>query len=109
MAVEAKPPAHLSRQSKAWWRRVIEDYELAAWQLRTLQAAAEAFDRMAEARARIAADGLTVEDRFGQTRVHPLIAVERDSRTAYMRAMRELALEVDPPDEPRPPRVRGVK
>lgn len=102
----ASPPEHLSAASRDWFAMVTEEFALEPWQLRTLAAAAEAHDRMTEARIAIDADGPTITTRFGELRAHPLLAVERDSRTAYLRAVRELALDVGPPD-PRPRRSAG--
>ncbi len=106
-------PKHLSRATKAWWTDIVKSYDLEAWQLRTLLAACEAWDRGQEARKQIDADGLVQQDRFGQPKPHVLLAVERDCRIAYLRAVRELALEVDGPASApvsaRPPRIRAVK
>jgi P27 family predicted phage terminase small subunit len=107
------PPRHLSKESKAWWKAIVADFELADWQHRTLTSAAEAHDRMSEARELLAAEGIVLADRFGQSRAHPAVAIERDARTAYLRAVRELALEVDgpvsSPVSARPPRIRAVR
>jgi hypothetical protein len=70
-----------------------------------LRLACEALDRCEQARAAIARDGPFIEDRAGQPKAHPAIAVERDSRLAAMRAFRELSLDGQMPDEVRPPRV----
>lgn len=105
---DRKPPRHLSTASAAWYSAVVEAYELEDWQHRTLTVAAEAFDRLVQARGLVDAEGLTIEDRFGQSRAHPALAIERDSRIAYLRAVRELNLEVeDPSQPPRPPRRGG--
>jgi len=104
------PPTHLSKASKAWWKAITEDFRLESWQLRTLTAAAEAWDRCTQARELVAAEGITVEDRFGVAKVHPAVAIERDSRLSFLRCVRELALEVDDePAEVRPPRIRAMK
>lgn len=104
---DRKPPAHLSTSSREWFATVADAYDLEDWQYRTLTVAAEAHDRMVQARDLVTAEGITVEDRFGQSRVHPALAVERDSRIAYLRAVRELALEVEDPGDVRPPRRGG--
>jgi phage terminase small subunit len=107
---DPKPPKHLSRQSRAWWVEVAQNYDLEQHQYRTLTSAAEAFDRATQAREQVDADGLMVADRFGQQRLHPLLAVERDCRVGFLRALRELSLEVEGPEAApaRPPRIRAV-
>ena len=79
--------------------------------IRTLTLACEAWDRCAEARAILDRDGLTYADRWGAPRARPEVAVERDSRIAFARLLRELALDVAAPDESyRPPPItRGVR
>jgi hypothetical protein len=52
-------------------------------------------------------DGLTYTDRFGAPRARPEVAIERDSRIAFARLVRELALDVEAPPEPsRPPALK---
>lgn len=99
---EPTPPAHLSRAAKAIWRRIVADYELEEHHRAILGAALEARDRMYQARDAIDADGAYVEGRFGP-KAHPAIAVERDSRLAMIRALRELGLDLEAPASPRPP------
>jgi hypothetical protein len=38
---------------------------------------------------------MTVKDRFGVDRPHPLLATERDSRTAFLRSLTALGLDVE--------------
>lgn len=66
--------------------------------VRLLTAAGEAWDRMGQARAVIAKDGMTYSDRFGCPKARPEIGIERDSRIAYVRIQRELGLDVAPDD-----------
>lgn len=102
-----RPPDHLKPSTKRWFRRVLKEYQLEEHHERVLQLACEAWDRSEEARLRIAQDGAYLPDRFGQLKAHPAIDVERDSRIAFMRALRELDLDVDPPAaEARPPQLR---
>ena len=64
----------------------------------------EAFDRMREAQAAIAGYGLTFLDRYGQPRVNPAFAVERDSRAAMLRCFKDLDLEfIEDDTSQRPP------
>ena len=99
------PPEHLSAEATALWGEVLGDYELEAHHLRILQAACEALDRAAEARAAIERDGAYIEGRFGM-KAHPALAIERDSRTQLLRALRELGLDLETPTASKPPPSR---
>ena len=61
------PPEGLTAEAEEWWRRVVGDYRIedVAGRL-LLQTALECFDRMREAQRTIAADGVTLRDRFDQ-------------------------------------------
>ncbi len=98
-----KAPTHLSAEARKFWRDVVAQFEMQPYDLQLLGAACESLDRMREAQKTVAADGPYVDGRFG-LRAHPGLAVERDSRIALMRALRELALDIEPPPESRPPR-----
>lgn len=100
-------PEHLQPATREWFKRVCEDYELQDHHLRLLTLAAEAWDRGQEARAAVAQRGLTYEDRFKQPHARPEIAIERDARIGFARMLRELALDLEPPGESRPPRIGG--
>lgn len=103
-----EPPAHLSADSSAWWRSVVEDYGLEPHHLRLLQCACEAWDRMALAREAVAADGLTFKDSSGNLKANPAVAIERDARTLFARLVRELDLDADGAVErSRPPSLRS--
>lgn len=99
-------PKHLSEDVATWWRQVNREFELEPHHLRLLTLAAEAWDRCQQARFVIAQNGLTYEDRFGAPRARPEVAVERDSRLAFARLLRELDLDaVPPPEALRPPAI----
>jgi phage terminase small subunit len=93
-----------------WWRSLTRRYRFGPQHLRVLACAAEAWDRKEEARVMLANDGLTTTNREGDLRPHPAIAIERDSRLAFVRAVRELAVDDDlPAADTRPPRLKGYK
>ena len=69
------PPAHLGEPERAIWRHVFEDFS---------GTSRLAFER----------NGATVDGRDGQLRAHPLLAVERDSRAAWLQAVKLLGLEL---------------
>ena len=103
-----KPPSHLRPPTAKWWKEVVECYDLEGHHLRLLALAAEAFDRTQEAREAIQQDGLTIRTGDGSLKAHPCVAVERDSRLAFARLVRELDLDTEPPvSDRRPPALRS--
>ncbi|WP_394891108.1 hypothetical protein ACG873_07235 [Mesorhizobium sp. AaZ16] len=104
-----KPPAHLSPAARKFFRGVVEDYCLDEHHIKLLVLACEALDRGEQARKTLADSGVTFIDRFGCPRAHPCVAIERDSRLAYARLLRELCLDDDdgsPQETARPPALR---
>lgn len=99
------PPDHLTERAQKLWADTVDAFSLASHQLELLRRLCEASDRADEARELLAADGLTVVDRYGQVKPHPAVNIERDARLAEARLIRELALEPGEPETPRPPRV----
>jgi P27 family predicted phage terminase small subunit len=92
--IEVKAPAHLAKPTRAYWQSVVSANDLEPHRVRLLTLACEAWDRTVEARELIARDGMVVAGREGGMRPHPAIAIERDSRLAFVRIMRELGLRV---------------
>ena len=91
------PPKGLSAEAKRLWRLLLEEYAIEdAGGLAVLSTGLEAFDRMRLAQKAIAKDGMTVTDRFGQAKAHPLLTVERDSRAQWMAALKALNLDLEP-------------
>ncbi len=90
-------PKVLSTEARRWWRRLTTEFEIGDDAgLLLLQTALESFDRMRECQRSIAADGVTVLDRFRQRKPHPLLAAERDARSQMLLALKNLNLDVAP-------------
>ena len=105
-----KPPRHLLAPTRRWFAEVLEQYELEAHHLKLLTLAGESWDRCCQARTVIQDQGLTYLDRFDSPKARPEVAIERDSRLAFVRIIRELDLDVDPPAQAsRPPALRSVR
>jgi P27 family predicted phage terminase small subunit len=101
-----KPPKHLRAATRRWFAAVVADYDLQAHHVRLLTLACQAWDRAEQAREILDRDGLTFADKAGNPRARPEVAIERDSRLAFARLLRELALDVEAPDvESRPPAI----
>jgi P27 family predicted phage terminase small subunit len=101
-----RTPKHLSKEAKKIFKSLVNDYGIYDEAgLKILQAALEAYDRAQAARKTIDADGMTVTDKFGQVKPHPLLANERDSRAAFLAGIKALNLDLEPLNEApgRPP------
>ncbi len=107
MAIASKrgpsPPKHLSDESKALWRRLCGEFDFTDVDLQRLRCACESKDRMDAARETLDELGTVYLDRFQAPRARPEIAIERDSRLSYLRALRELGLDLEDIEAPRPP------
>src|SRR5262245_61160726 len=91
-----KAPAHLSKEAKSWWDKVVSAWELDDPSLLLLESALELFDRMREAQKAIRAKGLTVKDRFGQVKANPCCAVEIACKAAMVRTLKAIGLDLEP-------------
>ena len=103
-----KPPKHLAAATRRWWLHVVSSYELETHHVSLLTLAGEALDRADQARRALEKHGLTFTDRWDAPHSRPEVAIERDSRLAFARLLRELALDViEPGTENRAPIIRG--
>ena len=97
-------PKHLTKDTRKWVNYVIRNFDLRPHHELLLVLAGEALDRSIEARDAINRDGLMLIDRFDQSKLNPLVNVERDSRLAFCRILRELQLEdIEAPEAARIP------
>ena len=88
-----RPPAHLTRQAKRWWRSVLDAYDLEPHHLAILTAAAEALDRKEEARRVIVDDGIVVRLADGSSIPHPAVQVEDLAAMRFAHLIREIGLD----------------
>lgn len=88
-------PNHLSRAAKTWWRNVVEQFDCGPHELHLLTLAAEAWDRCTAARKAIEEHGLTYFDPRRGPRMRPEVIIERDSRAAFARLIKQLDLDDD--------------
>jgi len=90
-------PKHLSPEAKRIWKEILREYAIDdAAGLRILRTALEAWDRAQGAREVIEQEGMQIVDRFGQSKAHPLLAVERDARAGFLQGMKALNLDIEP-------------
>jgi phage terminase small subunit len=96
-------PSHLKSNTQAWFDEIVASFELESHHLKILQLAAEAWDTYEAASDAIAENGMTfVNLKHGDIKPRPEVAVMQNSRIAFLRALRELNLDVAPPESPRP-------
>ena len=101
-SIESQAPKHLTPATRGWFDEICRSFELESQHLKILQLAAEAWDCYELARDDIATNGATFKNKFGDVKPHPSVALMQNSRLAFLRALRELNLDVQPPETPRP-------
>jgi len=91
-----KPPPGISQAAKKLWGALTKEYDIGdPAGLAILTAGLESFDRAAEAKKILDAEGPVVTDRWGQRKSHPATTVELASRAAWLNAIRMLNLDVE--------------
>jgi P27 family predicted phage terminase small subunit len=106
-SADPQAPKHLKPPTRRWWSSVVSGYVLAEHHERLLTAAGESWDRAQQAREIVSTEGMVISDRFGQPKEHPAVRIERDCKALFAKLIRELALDLDPPAESRPPSSVG--
>lgn len=105
-----RAPAHLSTPAKRLFAAVHELYELEQHDDAILVKALEAWDRAEQARELVQVDGLVILTRLGERKAHPAVAIERDSRAAFLAGMRQLGLDYEPvPNQARTANARAAR
>ena len=90
-----KPPAHLSKEARQWWTKIVDLYEIDEPGLLLLRTAMESLDRLREAQDMIREEGIVVKDRFNQSRQHPATLVERDAKNMLLRSIKARNLDIE--------------
>ena len=91
------PPKNFSTEARKIWGQLVGDYGIHdSAGLAILKTGLEAYDRAASARKAIDDDGMTIKDRFGAPKPHPLLACERDARAQWLAALKLLNLDLEP-------------
>ncbi len=88
-------PKHLSKEARQLWKNIIGEYD--GWgttELSVLLVGLEAHDRMRQAQKQLKKEGLVFKHKYG-VKPHPCVMAERDSRTAYLNALKQLGIGSD--------------
>jgi phage terminase small subunit len=96
---KAKAPEHVSEQAQALWKRLHRTYriDLPASVL-LLTTLVESWDRARECREALKGQALTITDKHGGVRIHPLIVEERACREQVSRLARTLRIHTEASD-----------
>lgn len=101
----AKIPEHLSKEMKKFYKDTCSSYNLEPHHLIILCKACECLDRSELARLEVEKDGLVVSDRYGSLKPHPCVKMELDNKNTARLLLRELALDIEPSEAGRAPRL----
>jgi phage terminase small subunit len=90
----------LSEKAEKLREAIIKDYAIDdPAGLSILDTALLAFDLMHEAQAEVDKQGLTTTGDRGGIKAHPLLAVIRDARAQFFMGLKNLNLDITPPND----------
>jgi phage terminase small subunit len=99
-------PKHLRKPTRDWFDLSCQIFVMEPHHLKILLVACEAWDTGQRGNEALRLHGLVYTDRFGQPHARPEVAIVRDAMSTFMRAVRELRLDVgQPAEDERPPRL----
>jgi P27 family predicted phage terminase small subunit len=102
-------PKYLGPSGKAFWKKIVADYEIENHHAELLGRACKTIDRLEEIRKVLDAEGCFVVDRFGQKREHPGVHAETQYKILLSRLLREIGLDLGEAEAPRMNRLGGQR
>jgi len=87
------PPDDLGEPEQQIWRDVVAEWRGPRLSYALLADALRAHQTARKCSETIAREGMTVQGRDGQTRAHPLLAVERSAIASYQRQLKTLGIK----------------
>lgn len=88
-------PPFEGRVARELWEQITAEHDITdTAKLLILRLALEAFCRMRRAQKALGEEGGVTETHMGAQKVHPLVTVERDCRTAMFQAFRLLGADL---------------
>jgi len=101
----ASIPENLGPQGTAFWQQAVREREFVeSHDLRRLELACRILDEIYEDEERLRKDGRYVRGRYHVV-PHPALRTLTDLRTTFLRAIRELGLDLVQAEDPRQPRL----
>jgi phage terminase small subunit len=99
-----RAPKTLKAEGRKFWRKVLSEFDLSdAHDLERLAMAGKCLDDLVEAEERVKTDGMFTLNRYNNVIEHPGLKVIRDTRTLFVKIVREMCLDLTAGDS-RPPR-----
>ena len=101
-SIDAQSPVTgLSAEARALHDRLVREWNITdgAGQA-VLLVACQSLDRLRQAQAILAKEGILMTDRFGQSKPHPASTIEREARAGFISAMKCMNLDLDSLEEP---------
>lgn len=92
-----KIPKKLHPEARILWRDILRDFNIDdSGGFAYLKSACESLTEMRKAQAIVKREGVSIKDKWGQIKAHPLLPYIRDCRSQYLMALKGLALDVEP-------------
>jgi P27 family predicted phage terminase small subunit len=89
------PPKSLSAESRALWRKVVDEHVIAdSASIALVRQLCDSLDGLRACQQRIREDGLMIIGSRGQMRPHPLLASEAEYRRSFLATVRALRLDL---------------
>ncbi len=88
------PPVDLGEPEQAIWRAVVSEYRGSLTSFAVLHSGLKMHQRAREANEIIAEEGMAIPTREGNSRAHPLCAVEREARRSFEMTFRRLGIRL---------------
>lgn len=99
----------ITAPTRKWAQQIMKQYDLGDHHRKILIVACLAWDRLQEARREIEKTGIVTVNRAGTPVRNPAVSIERDAQQTFLRALRELGLDVSGPEPPRGPPAPGIR
>jgi len=94
---------------KRFWYDVLNEFEIEPSLLMIFKTAADALQRLLDARDLIDKQGLTFETETGIIRKNPATEIEKVSRIGFLQAFKSLGLDYNVDDIPKRPAHRPIR
>lgn len=108
MPASKRAPAGLGARGRAFWKAILETYELTPAETEVLAESCRLLDEIDRLQAAVADGGVVVPGSVGQPRVHPAVSELRSHRLALGRLLAQLDLpDADGATLPSPASLRA--